>query len=48
MIVITHIDHIHPIAAGGTNAPDNLQLLCARCNSRKGARPFEYLLKEPA
>lgn len=29
------LDHIIPIARGGTSEPDNLQLLCRRCNIRK-------------
>lgn len=33
-----HIDHIEPIARGGTNDRSNLQLLCQPCNSSKGAR----------
>jgi 5-methylcytosine-specific restriction endonuclease McrA len=33
-----HIDHIVPLANGGTNWPDNLQLCCERCNCRKGAK----------
>ena len=36
----THLraDHIHPERKGGTTTLDNLQTLCARCNSRKGTR----------
>ena len=32
------IDHIVPLANGGINDPTNLQILCQRCNSSKGAR----------
>lgn len=32
------IDHIKPIALGGTNDIDNLQLLCQSCNSSKGMK----------
>ena len=35
---MSHIDHITPVAQGGTNDPHNLQLLCPGCNLRKGAR----------
>lgn len=31
------IDHVTPLAKGGNNDLDNLQLLCATCNARKGA-----------
>lgn len=31
-----HVDHIHPLARGGTNWPNNLQLLCGPCNCSKG------------
>lgn len=30
-------DHVVPLARGGDNHPTNLQPLCRRCNSRKGA-----------
>jgi hypothetical protein len=30
-------DHVIPLALGGGSAVDNLQLLCADCNRRKGA-----------
>jgi 5-methylcytosine-specific restriction endonuclease McrA len=32
------IDHIHPVIAGGDNDINNLQTMCRRCNSAKGAR----------
>ena len=32
------LDHIKPLARGGTSDDDNLQLLCRSCNSRKGDR----------
>lgn len=38
-----HVDHVHPLALGGTNRPDNLQLLCPSCNLSKGAKdPIEW------
>lgn len=38
-----HLDHIQPLAAGGSNWPSNLQWLCAPCNRSKSARdPIEF------
>lgn len=34
----THIDHIVPLARGGSHTQDNIQLAHARCNIKKGAR----------
>lgn len=33
-----HVDHIIPRALGGADVEENLQLLCPRCNRRKGMR----------
>lgn len=32
------VDHIKPVALGGGNELSNLQTLCLRCNSSKGAK----------
>lgn len=33
-------DHIVPVAKGGSNTAQNVELLCADCNRRKAARLF--------
>ena len=32
-----HVDHIVPVSLGGKTVPENLQILCSRCNLGKGA-----------
>lgn len=39
------IDYIVAKSKGGTDAPDNLQLLCSACNSMKGNRTQEQLIQ---
>lgn len=42
-----HLDHIMPLALGGTNTDDNIQLLRAWCNVSKGAKhPVEFMQKK--
>lgn len=31
-----HVDHVIPLARGGTNYPDNLAIACKKCNISKG------------
>lgn len=38
--VVLHVDHIHPVADGGTNDVLNLVTSCAGCNGGKGAKPL--------
>lgn len=39
-----HLDHILPIALGGTNTDDNIQLLRAVCNHQKHAKhPVDFM-----
>lgn len=32
------VDHIKPLSRGGSNWPDNIQLLCGPCNDSKGVK----------
>lgn len=39
-----HMDHIMPLALGGSNTDDNIQLLRQRCNSQKCAKhPVDFM-----
>jgi hypothetical protein len=39
-----HLDHIMPLALGGPNTDDNIQLLRAKCNQQKSAKhPIEFM-----
>lgn len=39
--VVLEVDHINPVAFGGTNDPDNLIAACVACNQGKGAVPLD-------
>lgn len=41
-----HLDHIVPLASGGSNHIWNIQLLCRWCNSQKRTKPWEQFLAE--
>lgn len=39
-----HLDHIMPIALGGSNTDDNIQLLRQQCNNQKSAKhPIDFM-----
>ena len=43
-LVQYHVDHVIPVASGGSNDRSNLQLLCPPCNQSKNARdPVEFM-----
>mgnify|MGYP002480306686 CR=1 FL=1 len=39
-----HIDHMTPLARGGSNWPENLCLLCPSCNCRKRDQTLDELM----
>lgn len=41
--VLLEVDHIHPVAEGGTNEMDNLVTACWDCNRGKGATPLSSI-----
>mgnify|MGYP001586745391 CR=1 FL=1 len=42
-LAVSHLDHIMPLALGGSGNDHNYQLLCPSCNIKKGAlHPVEY------
>lgn len=43
--VILHVDHINPVAAGGTNNIDNLITSCSACNLGKSCTPLTDIPK---
>jgi 5-methylcytosine-specific restriction endonuclease McrA len=43
------VDHMTPLARGGSNAADNIVCACPDCNRRKGQKTAaEFILKEAA
>ena len=38
-------DHIHPLSLGGNSTPKNLQMICMRCNTRKGPLTDKEFMK---
>lgn len=45
MLLGFDIDHIKAVSKGGTNKPENLQLLCKKCNKEKFTKTIDYRVK---
>lgn len=41
-----HVDHVKAKAVGGSDTPENKQLLCQNCNTRKNKKSWEQFLAE--
>jgi 5-methylcytosine-specific restriction endonuclease McrA len=49
VLEIATLDHVHPVARGGTHHPGNLVTACARCNRLKGDMlPADFFARYPA
>ena len=45
---VATLDHVHPVARGGSHVPGNLVVACARCNRLKGDMlPQEFFFRHP-
>ncbi|MEO7963499.1 MAG: HNH endonuclease [Gemmatimonadaceae bacterium] len=45
---VATLDHVHPLARGGTNHPGNVVTACAPCNRLKGDMlPHEFFARHP-
>ncbi|MDQ3696722.1 MAG: HNH endonuclease [Gemmatimonadota bacterium] len=48
-VTIATLDHVYPLAKGGTSVPGNLVAACAPCNRRKGDMlPHEFFHRYPS
>ena len=43
-LVSYHVDHVMPLSRGGSNGPENIQLLCVSCNTSKHARTMDEFI----